>query len=395
MDNNKLNIGFFNEGKYFVDQKNKIYSSDIFLLFFQNIFSDIDLKVIGRLSDKKFNPSHSLETNWSLIPLTYYKSILRLLFIFPYYYLLNRSAIYKFIDSVDTLCISPSGLLSLLLLKKIKNNNKNVVLFIRQDTRKLIAIKNKNNFFARMLGDFIESYIEKFVKNSSNATVFTFGGEIYQRYSRFTTSVYSIADSRYNEFDVINPNEIVDKSYSMLKLLYVGRLAPGKGLEFLIKFLSRNIDYEFSFTIVGDGALRNDLVHLVKELGLSNKVEFLGHIPFSRDLLNVYSSHDIFILPSFSEGLPQVVFEAMSQGSIVVATNVGGIPDQIEHKVTGFLFDPGSENQLKLILNDIILGQVDLMQIRKNALRVAKEYSFENQRDLILRKTNLNKSNGK
>lgn len=388
-------IGFFNEGMYFIDSRGKQSTSDIFLIFFQNVFKNHNIISLGRLSPICFSPNHKLDKGWKLFPLSYYKSILDLLFIFPYYYLINRSSINKFIDSIDVLFISPSGPLSILLLKKIINKNKDVVLFIRQDTRKLIAIKNKNNFFAKMLGDFIDSYIEKFVNNSSNATVFTFGGEIYKRYSRLSDSVYSIADSRYNESDIINPNEIEDKSYSRLKLLYVGRLAPGKGLEFLIRFLSSIFNFEFSFTIVGDGALRGDLVHLVKELGLSNKVEFLGHIPFSRVLLNVYSSHDVFIMPSFSEGLPQVVFEAMSQGSIVVATNVGGIPDQIEHKVTGFLFDPGSENQLKLILNDIILGQVDLMQIRKNALRVAKEYSFENQRDLILRKTNLNKSNGK
>ena len=181
----------------------------------------------------------------------------------------------------------------------------------------------------------------------------------------------------------MNENCLKEINHSKLKLLYVGRLAPGKGLEFLIKSLSKINNYDFSLTIIGDGIVKNDLLELTKIYGLSDKIIFKGHQNFSDGLLNEYSSHDVLILPSFSEGLPQVIFEAMARGAIVVATKVGGIPGQIEDRVNGFLFNAGDESQLLGILDKIVLKQLNLIQIRKNALLVAAKYSFENQKRII------------
>jgi len=219
--------------------------------------------------------------------------------------------------------------------------------------------------------------------------VFTFGGEIYKRYLGLSSSTFSIADSRYNLSDTLNINDIKDKTYKKLNLLYVGRLAPGKGLEFLIESLSKINHFEFTLTVIGDGIIKKDLIKSVKNLNLTDKIIFKGYVHFSLELLEEYTSHDVFILPSFSEGLPQVVFEAMSRGIVVVASNVGGIPDQILNKVNGFLFDPGNENQFLKILNEIVLNRIDLLEIRKNALLFSKKYAFENQRDFILKKINL------
>ena len=63
----------------------------------------------------------------------------------------------------------------------------------------------------------IETYIEKFVQNYSNATVFAFGGEIYKRYLELSSSTFSIADSRYNNSDILSINDIKDKSYYKIK----------------------------------------------------------------------------------------------------------------------------------------------------------------------------------
>ena len=385
----KNKIGFYNEGKYFIDANDVVHSSDIFLTFFQKIFKDRKIYVIGRLCTKKFNPSHYLNDNWLLTPLTFYNSIFKLLLVFPLYILKNEKKINLFIENIDILFISPSGPLSVFILNKAKFKNKKVILFVRQDTRKLISIKNNYNFVAKIFANLIETYIEKFVENYANATVFTFGGEINKRYLGLSSSTFSIADSRYNSSDIISINDIKEKSYTKLKFLYVGRLAPGKGLVFLIKCLSKINHFEFTLTIVGDGIMKEDLIQLVKKHNLIDKIKFKGYIHFSENLLNEYSSHDIFIMPSFSEGLPQVVFEAMSRGIVVVATNVGGIPDQIQNKVNGFLFEPGEENQLLKILNEIVLNKINLIEIRKNALVVAEKYSFQSQRDFIIKKVNL------
>lgn len=386
---NDKNIGFCNEGKYFIDNHNLIHSSDIFLTFIQKVLKGKKINIIGRKSNKIFKPSHKLDNNWSLLPLSYYNTIPKLLFTLPIYILRNIKKINFFIKNIDILFVSPSGPLSILILEKIKNRNKEVVLFIRQDTRKLISIKNNKNFIAKILADLIETYIENFVKNYSNVTVFTFGAEIFQRYSKLSASTFSIADSRYKVSDLLDINAITNKSYSKLKILYVGRLVEGKGLRFFIHALSKINHFDFSLTIIGDGAIKKDLIELVKNLNLYNKIKFKGFVNFSEKLLKEYSSHDVFVMPSFSEGLPQVIFEAMARGIIVVATNVGGIPGQIKNKVNGFLFDPGNENQLLNILNQIVSNKINQIEIRKNALLVSKKYTFENQKNLILEKINF------
>lgn len=381
MDNKK--IGFFNEGKYCVDSNGMVYSSDIFTVFIKKIFHDNCIKTIGRFSANEFFPKYELDDSSNFTPLSYYKSITILLLILPIYFLVNRSKINDFIGEIDTLYISASGPLSLLLLRKMRKKNKKVFIFIRQNTRGLITVKHNSNFLAKSISNYIETSIENYVKNYTGVTVFAFGDEILQRYSKLNKSTYSIADSRYNSRDILSESCLREKNHSKLKLLYVGRLAPGKGLEFLIKSLSKINKYEYSLTIIGDGIVKNDLLELTKIYGLSDKIIFKGHMNFSDGLLNEYSSHDVLILPSFSEGLPQVIFEAMARGAIVVATKVGGIPGQIEDRVNGFLFNAGDESQLLGILDKIVLKQLNLIQIRKNALLVAAKYSFENQKRII------------
>ena len=121
----KSKIGFFNEGKYLKNSKGLVSSSDIFTVFFQKLFSNKSIKTIGRLSSTQFSPKYTLDTSSDFTPLTDYKSISRLLLVFPFYFIKNRKTINKFIKNIDVLFISASGPLSILMLYKIRRNNKN------------------------------------------------------------------------------------------------------------------------------------------------------------------------------------------------------------------------------------------------------------------------------
>ena len=382
---NKLSqkIGFFNEGKYFKNHEGLVFSSDIFIIFLQKLLRGKSLKMIGRLSTIEFFPKYLLDDNSDFVPLTYYKSISKLLLIFPYYFIKNRKAIDNFIEKIDILFISASGPLSILMLFKIRKKNKKAVIFIRQNTRKLISAKHNGNFLSRITSNMIETYLENYVKNYSNCTVFSFGSEIHKRYIKLSKSTFSIADSRIHEFDVLMESSLIKLDYSTIKFLYVGRLAPGKGLEFLITALSKIKYFKFTLTIIGDGAIKSDLIDLVQKYNLNEQVIFKGHIYFSKKLLLEYSSHDVFVLPSFSEGFPQVIIEAMSRGILVVATKVGGIPDQIENNKNGFLFTPGNEKEFLKIINQINKNKTESLFLRKNAIKLAKKYTFENQSKII------------
>ncbi len=91
------------------------------------------------------------------------------------------------------------------------------------------------------------------------------------------------------------------------------------------------------FLVVGDGELRGRLEARSRELGLGGRVHFLG---WRGDLPRIYADLDLVALSSANEGLPVSLIEAMAAGRPVVATRVGGVPDLVEHGVTGLLVSP-------------------------------------------------------
>ena len=120
-------------------------------------------------------------------------------------------------------------------------------------------------------------------------------------------------------------------------ILFVGRLAPVKGVHYLIRampFVLRK--REAILVIVGDGPERSNLQHLVEISGLQPYVLFLGHI-HPEKLALYYNAADVFVLPSLIEGHSVVLLEAMASGLPVVATDVGGNNESIINEVNGFL----------------------------------------------------------
>jgi len=125
----------------------------------------------------------------------------------------------------------------------------------------------------------------------------------------------------------------------------VGRLMPVKGLEIFLQAARMLKDRGRSpkFLVAGDGPLAGALQSLARELGLADDVRFLGHRKDSHDILGLL---DLFVLPSLSEGIPLVLLEALALSRPVVATNVGGIPEVVEHGRSGVLVPAGRPDEL-------------------------------------------------
>lgn len=130
-----------------------------------------------------------------------------------------------------------------------------------------------------------------------------------------------------------------------LSLLFVGRLVERKGVHVLLDALARMGSQEVTLTIVGDGPERAELVERSRWLGLDTRVKFLGRVPAAQ-LHECYRECDAFVLPAVrdaqgdTEGLGVVLIEALSYGKPVVASDIGGIPDVIQHGRTGLLVTP-------------------------------------------------------
>jgi glycosyltransferase involved in cell wall biosynthesis len=124
-----------------------------------------------------------------------------------------------------------------------------------------------------------------------------------------------------------------------------GRLSPEKGFDVLVAAAERVVraDGSVGFVLFGEGACRPRLVRQVNEAGLGGAFVLSG---FRADLDRFLPYLDLFVLPSYTEGLPNVVLEAFAAGVPVVATAVGGTPEVVEDGVGGYLVPPGDPNAL-------------------------------------------------
>ena len=125
----------------------------------------------------------------------------------------------------------------------------------------------------------------------------------------------------------------------------LARLQPEKGVATFLKAGAHvaKVVPQACFIVVGDGPLRTELEVLVRRLCIDQNVSFLGFRSDPRALIELL---DVLVVPSLTEGAPLVVLEAMAAGVPLVASAVGGIPDQIRHEGEGLLVPPGDPEAL-------------------------------------------------
>jgi glycosyltransferase involved in cell wall biosynthesis len=130
-----------------------------------------------------------------------------------------------------------------------------------------------------------------------------------------------------------------------------------------------------TFLLVGDGPERASLEGMVAELGLSETVLFLGR---RNDVPNILACCDLFVLPSWAEGLPNSVLEAMAAGVPVVATGVGGTPEIVQDGVNGLLVPSRDSRKLAQAIARL-LRDPKLAQVLAEAAqeRIQLEFSFD------------------
>jgi glycosyltransferase involved in cell wall biosynthesis len=162
-----------------------------------------------------------------------------------------------------------------------------------------------------------------------------------------------------------------DSSSATLNILLIGRMTEKKGIEYAIRAMAY-VTSAVKLTIVGSGHLENSLRALVVQLNLESCVCFLGAQPHEK-VRTLMNEADIFVLPSVTasdgdmEGVPVVLMEAMASGVITVSSRHGGIPELIDHGVSGFLVNERDSVDLAKIVDEIAAGMYNLAEIAANA----------------------------
>lgn len=180
----------------------------------------------------------------------------------------------------------------------------------------------------------------------------------------------------------IGKNRIINYN-KYIKILYVGWLEKQKGINELFEsFLSLVKKYKIKIKFVGDGTLKRK----IEELSFSNKIQenvsVTGWLS-DKEIISHLKSSDIFILPSWYEGMPNSLIEALASGLPSISSSVGIIPDYIINNVNGLLVQPNNklnlEKTIEKTINDINLRK----KLSKNGVDLAESLFSE---DISLKK---------
>ncbi len=162
-------------------------------------------------------------------------------------------------------------------------------------------------------------------------------------------------------------------------VLFSGRFIALKGINILIKamrqVISETRDVHFAFA--GPEA-NSKWVRMFEHEGIpSHSYSFLGYIPHA-EMPEIYSNSSIFVLPSLIESFPFSILEAMSSGSAVIASNVGGVPEIIDDEVDGLLVQPGNPEILAKKILFLLDNESETKKLSKNAReKILREFTSE------------------
>jgi glycosyltransferase involved in cell wall biosynthesis len=135
----------------------------------------------------------------------------------------------------------------------------------------------------------------------------------------------------------------LNKESSVLEFLFLGQITNRKGIYDLIDVLSQNKEKYFDKikVVVGGNGDVEKFKTIIKEKQINGLVEFIGWVTCKKKIYSLQSA-DVYILPSYNEGLPISILEAMSYGKAIISTNVGGIPEIVIPGRNGILIEPGN-----------------------------------------------------
>jgi glycosyltransferase involved in cell wall biosynthesis len=157
----------------------------------------------------------------------------------------------------------------------------------------------------------------------------------------------------------------------------IGRLAPQKGFIHLVRAmpaLAASVP-SVRLAIVGEGPLQNELEKEAIQLGVRDRIHFVG---FRRDVPDLLAAFDVFALPSLWEGLSISLIEALAAGKPIVATDIDGNREVIDHGQTGLMIPPAQPGALAEALRELLTNRPLSLTLGRNAqLSARKRFSYQ------------------
>lgn len=333
----------------------RISSDRAFLLFAHEVAQHFDdLVVFGRAARSDEDADYVLPRGIRLVSLPHYANLRRLLQV-------GRSgigtagAMWRGLVFVDTVWVFGPHPFGFLLIALARLRGKRIVLGVRQDTLRYHETRLQGRRWLPVLGVVrLADGLNRLLARRFPTTVV--GKELASRYGLERATILPMTVSLVPEQELANAPASRDLA-GPVKLMTIGRLEVEKNPLLVVDTLAeldRRHPGRFTLTWIGRGALENDVLARAASLGVAGQLTLRGYVPFGPGLLDLYRDADLFLHVSLTEGVPQVLVEALACGTPIVATAVGGVASALDNGKAGFLVPPDDAGALADAIETVV-----------------------------------------
>jgi glycosyltransferase involved in cell wall biosynthesis len=316
-----------------------LYGELAFAVLLSELSRALPLVLIGRLDPAREPFPHRLPDDVEFVCLPSYRSLADPRATVVMARSLNR--FWRLLDRVDGVWLFGPHPLSIAFALIARLRRKRVVLGVRQHFPRSVARRYTRRSWVYAAALLLEGAYRTLARFCAVVAVGAEQACVYRRARRLLPVAVSLVHGR----EVVPTEEALRRSYEgQLTILAVGRLEAEKNPLLLADVLAslRRRDPRWRLVVYGEGPLEPALAARLTELGVRDHAELRGYLPIEDGLMDAYRAAHVFLHVAWTEGLPQVLFEAFASGLPLVATDVGGVRGAVDG--AALLVPPGDAN---------------------------------------------------
>ncbi|HEX8075587.1 MAG TPA: glycosyltransferase [Thermoleophilaceae bacterium] len=303
-----------------------VYAERAFALFLAGLARHVDrLVIVGRLDPRSGASHYRLPDDVEFVPLPHYSSLVDARSSVP---AMARSLgrFWRVLRDVDAAWLLGPYALSVLFAVLAAARGRRVALGVRQDTPAYVRSRHPDRRWVHAAAALLDGTYRAMARRCPVVVV---GPDLARRYGR-ARRLLAVTVSLVAEDQIVSRDQALARSYEgELVALSVGRLEREKNPLLLADVLAllRRRDPRWRLVVAGEGPMEDELRGRLTDLGVADAADLRGYVPIDGGLPELYRSSHAFLHISWTEGLPQVLFESFAAGLPVVATDVGGVAD--------------------------------------------------------------------
>lgn len=185
-----------------------------------------------------------------------------------------------------------------------------------------------------------------------------------------------------NEIDVVKKRQELNLPEEAFVVLSVGELNKNKNHEIVIRAIKKLDTKNIHYVICGRGPQKSHLKKIIDEMDLTSNIHLVG---FRNDIRDIYKISNLFVFPSFREGLSVALMEAIASGLPIVASNIRGNIDLIKHNINGFLVNANNAEEYANKIKCVYEGDTELKKMDLNGVNFDVTEIMKAMREIYLK----------